>query len=343
MADGGEGTIEAMMMAAGGTLHAVAVTGPAGESVNARYAVLPDGMTAVIEMAAASGLTLVPVDRRDPLRATSFGTGELIRAAILRGCRALIIGIGGSATNDGGMGMAQALGARFLDAQGVELGRGGKELEKINLIDFAALDRLILGVDVTVACDVTTPLCGPRGATHVFGPQKGATPDMIRRLDAGMENLALILKRVRGIDVRDIPGAGAAGGMGAGLMGFLHARLLPGFSVVSQATGLERRVAGMDLVMTGEGRTDAQTVLGKVPLGVARIAKAHGVPVLCLSGSRGEGTEELHEQGISALLSIVDAPMPLEKAMTEAYSLLTRAAEQSMRLFMAGRGAPTPT
>jgi len=337
MADGGEGTLDAMMMAVGGEMRPLVVSGPLGDAVPAAYLALPDGKTAVIEMAAASGLTLISADRRDPLRASSYGTGELIRAAIDGGCRNLIIGIGGSATNDGGTGMAQALGAQFLDRHGVAVGRGGAELERIASLDCSALEALIDGLEVTVACDVTTPLCGLFGASAVFGPQKGATLAMVRRLDAGLENLAGLVKAQHGQDIRELPGAGAAGGMGAGLVAFLHARLLSGFDVVSRATGLDDRMAGRDLVLTGEGRTDDQTALGKVPVGVARIAQRHGVPVLCLSGSVGAEVESLYEQGVSSILSIIDSPMPLSQAMTEAHVLLARCAERSVRLFLAAR------
>jgi glycerate 2-kinase len=339
MADGGEGTVRALVAATGGTLRRATVTGPLGEPVESEFGLLGGGRTAVIEMAAASGLPLVPANRRDPTRTTTFGTGELIRAALDLGVRRLILGVGGSATVDGGAGMAQALGVGLLDAAGRPIGPGGGELARLARIDRASRDPRLATVACDVASDVTNPLVGPHGAALVYGPQKGATPAMVRRLDAALGRLADVIERDLGLGVRDLPGAGAAGGLGAGLVAFLGARLRPGVELVADAVGLKRKLRGAALVLVGEGRLDAQTAFGKVPVGVARVAAGMGIPVVALAGSLGKGWEAVHAAGITACFGIADGPMPLAEAIRRAPELLRRAAEEAVRLFLRGRGA----
>lgn len=336
IADGGEGTVDALVAATGGEVRTVTVTGPLGEPVAAAFGLLSDGQTAVIEMAAASGLPLVPPDRRNPLVTTTYGTGELIRAALDAGARHLIIGLGGSATVDGGAGMLQALGARLLDAAGAPIGPGGGALPALARIDLAGLDPRLAECTLTVACDVDNPLTGPRGAAAVFGPQKGATPDMVAALDAALAHLAAVIRRDLGRDVELVPGAGAAGGLGAALLA-LGARLRPGIEIVVEATRLRERLAGAALCLTGEGQTDFQTARGKAPVGVARAAKAWGVPVLCISGGLGAGYEEVYACGIDAVASAVPGPMPLAEAMARGAELVAAAAERAVRLWWVGR------
>ncbi|MFZ5967450.1 MAG: glycerate kinase [Bacillota bacterium] len=332
MADGGEGTVEAMVEATGGRMVNIEVTGPLGDKVHSFYGILGDGETAVIEMAAASGLPLVPMDKRNPLYTTTYGTGELIKHAIENKCTKLMMGIGGSATNDGGMGMAQALGVRFLDKEGNILGLGGKELERIHQIDMSALNPNIEGVQIQVACDVTNPLCGERGAAYVFGPQKGAAPEIVERLDKGLRHFAFVIQKELGKEIEDLPGAGAAGGLGGGLVAFLNARLESGVQMVIKSGNLEEKIKNADLVITGEGKTDEQTAFGKVPFGVAQIAKEYNVPVVCLSGAVTDGAEKLYDHGITALFSAVNKTMSLEEAMDNTYELVKHASENIMRL-----------
>ena len=318
VADGGEGTVDAMVAALGGRRVAARVTGPLGEPVEAFYGLCGDGATVVIEMAAASGLALVPSARRNPLLTTSFGTGELIRAALDAGARHLIVGIGGSATNDAGAGMLQALGAALLDGAGRPLGRGGEALADLARIAVDGLDPRLAGCRIEVACDVDNPLTGERGASAVFGPQKGATPAMVQRLDANLAHFAAVLQRDLGVAVADVPGAGAAGGVGAALLGPLGARLRPGIEIVTGALGLEAAVADADLVITGEGRLDVQSLRGKAPLGVARIARRHGKPVIAIAGSLGDDLDVLQAQGFDAVFSVLRHPCALEEALGDA-------------------------
>jgi glycerate kinase len=330
MADGGEGTVDSLVAATGGELVQVEVEGPLGDPVIAHFGILGDGQTAVIEMASASGLTLVPPARRNPLLTSTFGTGQLIRAALDRGCRRLLIGIGGSATNDGGTGMAQALGARFLDAAGAEIPRmAGGQLSNIARIDVSALDSRLQQTQVRVACDVTNPLCGPTGAAAVYGPQKGATPEMVALLDAGLCHYARRLREDLGADVADVPGAGAAGGLGAGLMAFCGASLERGVDIVVDAVHLAEKLQGADLCITGEGRIDFQTAFGKTASGVAKVAGAQGVPVVAVGGS-----VELGVGGFAATLSILNEPLSLEQAMepARAREMIAHTAEQIARL-----------
>jgi glycerate kinase len=337
IADGGEGTVAALLDATGGQARRTVVRGPLGEPVEAGWGVLGDGRTAVIEMAAASGLPLVPAGRRDPGRASTFGTGQLVRAALDEGLRRLVIGIGGSATNDGGTGLARALGARFLDAAGRELPEGGAALGQLARIDLTGLDPRLAEAALLVACDVDNPLTGPRGASAVYGPQKGATPAVVALLDAALATYAGVARAATGRDVADLPGAGAAGGLGAGLLFFTPARLRPGVEVVLEATGFDRLVVDAALVITGEGRTDAQTAMGKAPVGVAAAARRHGVPVVCLSGGLGEGADEVLGHGIDALAAVVPGPMPLEEAMARAEPLIEAATARACRLIRVGQ------
>ena len=318
VADGGEGTVDAMVAATGGRKETVTVSGPLGEPVEAFYGLTGEGDTAVIEMAAASGLALVPPDRRNPLLTNSRGTGELIRAALDAGARRFILGIGGSATNDGGAGMVQALGARLLDLEGRELDGSGGDLARLERIDVSALDPRLAECRIEVACDVDNPLTGARGASAVFGPQKGATPEMVQVLDANLARLARIVGRDLGVAVDTVPGAGAAGGMGAAMLAFFGATLKPGIEIVTAAVDLDAHVRDADLVITGEGRIDFQTVHGKTPIGVARVAKRHGKPVIGIAGSLGAEVGVVHAHGIDAVFSVLGKPCTLDEALRDA-------------------------
>ncbi|NQT87407.1 glycerate kinase [bacterium] len=333
VADGGEGTVRALVAATGGNLERTTVTGPLGEPVEAEWGLLGDG--AVIEMAAASGLPLVPADQRDPTLATAFGTGELLLAALDRGVRRILLGIGGSATVDGGAGMAQALGARLLDMNGDPIGRGGGALSALDRVDLSSLDLRLAHVQVDVACDADNPLLGPHGAARVYAPQKGATPEMVERLEAGLTHFADVVERDLDCAVRDVPGAGAAGGLGAGLIAFLGARLQPGVDLVLDACGLEEALDGADLVLVGEGRMDRQTPYGKAPVGVARAAARRGIPVVAIVGSLGDGYEAVHDEGIAACFSICDGPTTESDAMARAAELVGRTTAEVLRLWIA--------
>jgi len=335
IADGGEGTVESMVGATGGTPRCTQVTGPLGERVAAQWGTLGDGKTAIIEMAAASGLPLVAKDKLNVRIATSRGTGELILAALDAGLRKIIIGIGGSATNDGGAGMARALGIRFLGADGHELPEGGAALAQLARIDTAGLDPRIAETELIVACDVDNPLCGTRGASAVFGPQKGATAAIVEELDSALAHFAKIAREATGRDVANFPGAGAAGGLGAGLMFFTPAKLRPGVEIVLEAVGFAEAVSTADFVVTGEGRTDFQTAFGKAPVGVAKVAKSRGIPVFCLSGGLGEGANDVLEQGIDAVMSICDRPLSLEECMRDGSGLIEAGAERLCRIVKA--------
>ena len=344
MADGGEGTVEALVDATGGRYSTERVVGPLGVPTQARFGVLGDSETAVIEMAAASGLPLVPPPRRNPLLTTTYGTGQLIKAALDLGCRKFIIGIGGSATNDAGAGMAQALGARMVDAHGADIVRAsGGRLADIAHIDVAQRDDRLSEAQVRVACDVDNPLYGETGAAHVYGPQKGATPEIVAMLDAGLRHFADLLRRDLGVDVAEVPGAGAAGGLGAGLMAFCHATLQRGVDIVIDVVRLEDRLRGAGLVITGEGRIDRQTPYGKTPHGVARVARQLGLPVVAVGGSVDITAHDLHEAGFDAVFSILTEPMTLDEAMMPARAevMLAFTGEQVMRAvgIKAGRNA----
>ncbi len=318
VADGGEGTVQAMIDATGGELKTLEVVGPLGGPLKASYGYAAQRHLAVIEMAAASGLELVPAALRNPLITTSYGTGELIRDALQSGARHIIIGIGGSATNDAGAGMLQALGVRLLDNTGHALEAGGAALARLAHIDISTLDPRIAHCRIEVACDVSNPLVGPTGASAVFGPQKGATPQMVDTLDAALRRFAEVLQHDLGQDVAQVPGAGAAGGMGAALLAVLGGRLRPGSEVVTEAVGLDEQLRDADLVITGEGRIDGQTIYGKTPMGVARVAARHGVPVIGLGGCLAPDASAVHGEGIAAVFSSVRRACSVEEALRDA-------------------------
>jgi len=318
LADGGEGTVAALVAATGGQLVPLEVTGPLGAPVQAFYGLSGDGNSAIVEMAAASGLALVPPGLRDPLATTSYGTGELIKAALDAGARHLIVGIGGSATNDGGAGMLQALGVKLQDRVGGEIGFGGGGLANLECIKVSGLDPRLKGCRVEVACDVDNPMTGPKGASAVFGPQKGATPQMVVLLDENLARYARVIGRDLGVQVDSAPGAGAAGGMGAALLAFLGAELRPGIEIVMEAVGLEGSIRDADLVITGEGRIDSQTVHGKTPIGVARLAKRHGKPVLGIAGCLSTDVGVVYEHGIDAVFSVISRAGTVAEALNDA-------------------------
>lgn len=336
MADGGEGTMQSLVDATGGSIHTQRVLAPLENEVDAEFGILSDAETAVIEMASASGLTRVAPDARNPLRATTYGTGQLIRAALDAGCRRLIIGIGGSATNDGGAGMAEALGIGLLDANGKQVPRGGGSLHYLASITLEGLHPAIAETETVVACDVNNPLTGPEGASHVYGPQKGATPEMIETLDAHLTHFNSVLTRTFGKSFNDIPGAGAAGGLGAGLMAFLNAELRLGVDIMIDAVNLSERIKGAAVVFTGEGQLDFQTAFGKTPAGVAKVAKAQNIPVIAIAGGIAEGAKAVYEVGIDAMLGIAQEPMALEDVINAAPRLLADTAEQAARLMLIG-------
>ena len=333
MADGGEGTVEAVLAACDGQWRENRVRGPLGAAVEARWGWLPQSSTAIIEMAEASGLQRVPPGQRDACSSSTYGTGELIRAALDEGASRVILAIGGSATNDGGAGAMQALGVALLDGQGQALPPGGLALGKLARIDLSELDPRLAGVRFEIAADVDNPLCGPHGASAVFGPQKGASAEQVQQLDRALGHFAEHCAQVLNRDVRDEPGSGAAGGLGFAAKAFLQAQFRTGVEVVAQLTGLADAIDGADLVITGEGRFDAQTLRGKTPFGVARIAQRHGVPVLVVAGTLGEGYEALYEHGIDAAFALANGPMTLQEACTDAPRLLAERARDIARLW----------
>lgn len=335
IADGGEGTVEALIAATNGTLMQVQVTGPLGERVTAHWGILGDSQTAVIEMAAASGLPLVPAGKHNPRISTTYGTGELIRTVLDAGLRKIIIGIGGSATNDGGTGMARALGVRFTADDGQELPDGGAALARLKHINLDGLDPRLRDSQITVACDVDNPLYGPRGASAVFGPQKGATPEMVAELDEALAHFSVIAQKATGRAVAELSGAGAAGGLGAGLMFFTPARLKPGVEIILEAVSFAKVVKGADFVITGEGHTDFQTAYGKAPVGVAKVAKQFNIPVFCISGGLGGGADDVLTQGIDAVMSICDRPLTLDACMRTGITLIESASERLCRIIKA--------
>lgn len=338
MADGGEGTVVALVAATGGEYRETVVRDPLGEPVAATWGWIAESRSAVIEMAAASGLHLVPAQQRDVLRACTYGTGELIRAALDAGAERIVLGFGGSATNDAGSGMLRALGARLEDAEGRPLAPGGAALAQLARIDLSGLDPRLAQVDFEVACDVDNPLCGPRGAAQVFSPQKGATPEQVRQLDAALTHFADVCAQTLGRDGRDLPGCGAAGGIGFAARTFLAATFRPGIELVAEVSGLEQAVIGADLVITGEGRLDLQTLHGKTPMGVASIAKRHGVPVIALAGMLGEGYQQLYGHGIDAAFSLAPGPISLADALADAPRLLRQRAVDIARLWQLAKG-----
>ena len=337
VADGGDGLIEVMLAGLSGTRVEAMVSGPRMEPLSAPFCMVPSRKLAVVEMAKASGLALLPKARHDPTRTTTIGTGELIRAAMDNGATRIIVGIGGSATCDGGIGMAAALGYRFLDETGTPVEPVGGSLGAIASIDRQNVDPRLDGVSVSVACDVTNPLTGDNGASVAYSPQKGASPEQVTRLDTGLANLARVVQLDLGVAIADMPGAGAAGGLGGGLHAFVGADLKPGIDLVIDVVGLKDTIAGADLVLTAEGRIDRQTRFNKAPAGVARTAKAAGVPCIAICGGVGDGIESLYDIGIDAVFSICSGPQSLAAVMQDADGLLARQTEQVVRTFLAGR------
>ena len=336
MADGGEGTVQSLVDATEGRLISAEVCAPLGNKVKAEFGLSGDGRTAIIEMAAASGMHLVPPEARNPLRTTSYGTGELICAALDEGVEKIIVGIGGSATNDGGAGMLQALGALLLDAHHQPIGAGGGCLQDLAAIDLSGLDKRLAGVEIVVACDVDNPLCGEKGASAVFGPQKGATPEMVQALDSGLLHFAAIAARDLGLDIQSPAGAGAAGGMGGGVLLLPDARLQAGVQIVMEAVKLAEKVQDADLVITGEGRMDAQSVHGKTPIGVAHTAKAFGKPVIAIVGCLREDYEVVYAQGIDAVFPIIRQLGSLEEILQHGRDNLVSAAQNVARIYQMG-------
>jgi len=322
MADGGEGTVQCLVNATQGKIYQKEVIGPLGEQVISSFGVLGDQNAAAIEMASASGLPLVPPEKKNPLITTTFGTGQLIKAALDHGCSTMIIGIGGSATNDGGAGMVQALGAYLLDNNEKEIGFGGSQLAKLNRIDISNMDERISKTKILVASDVQNPLCGPTGASRIYGPQKGATEEMIVTLDNALSHFADIIKRDLGKDIKNIPGAGAAGGLGAGLMAFLNAELKPGIDIVINTVRLEEIVQDADLVITGEGEINGSTIYGKTPIGVARVAKKYQIPVVSVSALIDDSGWIVKEHGIDYLIKPENPTMEIEFPKSRKIELL---------------------
>lgn len=339
MADGGEGTLDAIVAASHGERRRQVVRGPLGQSVEAGWGWLADSRTAVIEMAQASGIQLVPQGQRDACRSSTWGTGELIAAALAAGAQRIVLAIGGSATNDGGSGMLRALGLRLFDAEGQALAEGGLALADLARIDASDLDPRLTEVCVEVAADVDNPLCGVNGASAIFGPQKGASPEQVQALDQALSHFADHCAQLLGEDLRDAPGCGAAGGMGFAAKAFMGARFRPGVEVVAELADLDTQVRGADLVITGEGRFDAQTLRGKTPMGVAKVAKRHGVPVVVLAGTLGEGYQQLYAHGIDAAFALASGPMSLEQACGDAAALLQARASDIARLWQVARKA----
>lgn len=346
MADGGEGTVDALVAATAGKYLSAIVEDPLGRAVRARFGMLGDRKTAVIAMAEASGLALLRPEERDPFLTSTYGTGQLLLAAATEGAQRIIVGIGGSATNDGGIGLGHALGYRFLNKAGVAfVPRGARSLLQIDRIDPGEINRLIDHKTIDVACDVDNPLVGPRGASAVFGPQKfnpakPATPAQIQALDDGLAHLAQVIERDLGVSVANRPGAGAAGGLGAGLIAFTGGRLTPGVDLVIEAVRLADRMAGADLCITGEGAIDASTAGGKTVAGVARLARSLQIPTIALAGTIGAGADAVLSEGVGAYFSICNQPMPLDRALNNAAALLEDCAEQAVRVFLAGRSRP---
>lgn len=331
MADGGEGTVQSLVDATNGTIYEIEVTGPLGNKVTAKYGIMGDKETAVIEMAEASGIQYVTDETKNPMVTTTYGTGELIKACLDKGIKKIIIGIGGSATNDGGTGMAEALGVKFLDHQGNKLPRGGGYLDRLYQIDTSNLDPRLHEVSIFVACDVTNPLCGENGASYVFGPQKGATEEMVQILDRNLSHYANVVKKQLGKDVKNIPGAGAAGGLGAGLLIFTQATLQKGIDLVIEYSQLRSKIKNADFVLTGEGGIDFQTQYGKTPYGVAKVAKEYNKKVIAIAGHIGEGVEVLYDKGIDAVFGIIPEAGSLEKILQNGAKNVERTCENIAR------------
>lgn len=332
MADGGEGTVDSLVDATHGQRVIVEVTGPLGNKISAYYGILGDGTTAVIEMAKASGLEIVEKKKRNPMITTTFGTGELIRDALDHNVKEIIIGLGGSSTNDGGSGMAQALGAKLLDQNNHQIPFGGGNLDKLDKIDISNLDSRLQDVKIILASDVTNPLIGKEGASRVFGPQKGATPEMVEKLENNLQHYAKIVKRDLNKDVASVSGAGAAGGLGAGLMAFTTCEMRRGVDLAIEVTKLEEKIRDADYVFTGEGGTDFQTKFGKTPYGVAKLGKKYHKPVISLAGYLGEGIDSLYSEGFTAIFGIIPGACDLSTALKNGPSNVARTTENIVRL-----------
>lgn len=340
MADGGEGTTRALVESTGGTLHKACVLNPIGVEIEAEYGILGDGKTAVLEMASASGLQLLALAERNPLITTSYGTGQLIQAALSHPIERLLIGIGGSATNDGGVGMLQALGVQLTDSTGNALPFGGGTLEQLHHIDCTNLDPRLKQVEILVACDVQNPLIGPMGASVIYGPQKGATPEMVVTLERNLTHFAKVIEEQLHQSVQFIPGSGAAGGLGAALLAFLDASLISGIDLVIQYARLENALKTVDFVITGEGRIDGQTVFGKTLYGIGNLAKTYDIPVIALAGKIEKGSEKMYQHGITAMFSISPEPCDLETALNNGPQNLMHTTESIVRLIQAFQAFP---
>lgn len=336
VADGGEGTVETMVTHLGGEYRTVKVTAPDGSKIDARYGILKNGI-AVIEMAAASGLPIIPKEKRNVMTATTYGTGEMIKAALAEECEQIYIGVGGSATNDVGVGMAQALGYSFLDRSGKEVGFGGGELEKIEKIDSSGADPRLKKKKIVVMSDVINPLCGKSGAAAIYGPQKGASPKQVEELDRGLKHLANLIREQMGINLEELPGAGAAGGLGAGLVAFAGAEIRSGIKTVLELANFKEKLDWADLVITGEGKIDAQSVLGKVISGISQMAKEKNIPVIAVSGAIEYGAEVIYDKGVSTMEAAVCKTMQLDEAVRNADTLVENAVERVMRAVRIGQ------
>jgi|TARA_B100001971_G_scaffold211055_1_gene237879 glycerate kinase len=336
VADGGDGTLETLVESSGGKIMETNVADPTGKPIVAQWGAMGDGNTAVIEMARTSGLALLTLEERDPLNATTYGLGEIIVSALNKGFRKFIVGIGGSATNDAGAGMAQALGIKLMDREGRNLVFGGAALQNLSVIDTSSIDQRVLESNFQIACDVNNPLTGPEGASAVYGPQKGATEENVRQLDSALGVFAEVAKRDLGKDISNLEGAGAAGGLGAGMIAFVEGHLRAGVDIVLDTVNLAEKLESADLVITGEGSIDFQTVYNKAPIGVARMAKARGIPTIGISGMLGKNYQIVHNHGIDAALSIANGPISLEESLQNAPSLISEAVEESLRLISVG-------
>jgi glycerate kinase len=336
VADGGDGTLETLVDISGGKIHKCSVVNPIGNIIDAEWGAMGDGSTAVIEMARSSGLALLDLSERNPLNASSYGLGELIIDALNKGFRNFIVGIGGSATNDAGGGMAQAIGVKLLDRNNIPVEQGGINLINLDKIDMSNIDKRISESNFQVACDVTNPLTGPEGASEVYGPQKGATRKMINTLDKALDNFGRVVVKSINKNVADIPGSGAAGGLGAGMIAFTNATLKPGIDIILDAVNLNAKIKTADLVITGEGGMDFQTVYDKAPIGVAKMAKQYGIPTIGISGMLGKDYQIVHQHGIDAAVSIVTGPMSLSEATEKSYKLVSDSVEECLRLINVG-------
>ncbi len=339
VADGGEGTVDTLVKGTGGIYEKIKVVGPLGKIIESKYGIL-DGNIAIIEMAASAGLPLLKEEEKNPLITTTYGTGQTIKAALDKGCRNIYVGIGGSATNDGGVGMAQALGVSFRDIDGKEIGYGGQELARIVEIDTSKIDPRLAEAEIVIMSDVTNPLCGENGAAYIYGPQKGATPEMVKLLDSNLNHYATVIKEKLGQDILNAPGAGGAGGLGAGLIVFCNAKLCSGIEKALDINEIDQHLVDADLVITGEGQIDHQSVYGKVPIGVAKRSLKHDVPVIAIVGSVGKGASEVYAYGVNAIMDIVTRPMTLNEAMENVSELIEYTAENTMRMLIVGKVLP---